>query len=78
VQAAYNFFHAAKIHFMQLWLQVFVQNFPKNANYEDFLTKFLNINNHTQHEGGIFSGGKKLQPAWRNICSLKKKSLFAG
>jgi hypothetical protein len=28
---------------------VFVQKFPKNANYEDFLTKFLNINNHTHH-----------------------------
>ena len=27
---------------------VFVQNFPKNANYEEFLTKFVNINNHTE------------------------------
>jgi hypothetical protein len=28
---------------------LFVQKFPKNANYEYFLTKFVNINNHTHH-----------------------------
>ena len=26
--------------------------------------------------GGNYSGGKKLQPAWRNICSLMKKIPF--
>ena len=28
---------------------VFVQKIPKNANCEDFLTKFVYINNHTHH-----------------------------
>ena len=43
------------MHFMQLWLeltlgsQVFVQKFPKNVNCEDFVTRFVNINNHTHH-----------------------------
>ena len=45
----------------------------KNANCKDFLTKFVIINNHTNHFfawGDNSSEGKKLQPAWRNICSL--------
>jgi hypothetical protein len=28
---------------------VSVQKFPKHANCEDFLTKFVNINNHTHY-----------------------------
>ena len=50
VKSAYNFLHTAKVHFMQLsWncFLVFVQNISKNANYEEFLAKFVNTNNHT-------------------------------
>ena len=52
MQAACKFLHAAKMHFMQLQLEfflVFVQNISKNANYEEFLTKFVNTNNHTHN-----------------------------
>ena len=30
VQAAYNFFHAAKMHFVQLWLELFLGICTKN------------------------------------------------
>ena len=64
MQAANIFFHAAKMHFMQLFdwnlFSVFVQKMPKNANYEEFLTKFVNINNHTHH---FLHGVQNLQDA---------------
>ena len=48
-QVAYNFLHVfyealAEIVFVYLY-----KIFPKNENYEEFLTKFVNINNHTYH-----------------------------
>jgi hypothetical protein len=49
---------------------VFVQNISKNANYEEFLTKFVNANNHTHNFfawGIIQQGCKKLQLAYKNI-----------
>ena len=52
VQAAYKFLHAAKMHFKQLepefFLGICTKNF-KNATSEEFLTKFVNINNHTHN-----------------------------
>jgi hypothetical protein len=52
VQAAYKFLHAAKMHFCIFswkYFLVSVQNISKNANYEEFLTKLVNTNNHTHN-----------------------------
>ena len=80
-QTAYNF-HAAKIHFMQLWLELFLgicTKISKKCQYhEDFLTKFLNINNHTPYflnrvvilqEAKNYSQHEEIFAAWRkNYC----------
>ena len=54
MQTAYNFCHAAKKMFYPsltgiVFRYIFVQRFPKNVNYEDFLAKLVNIDNHTHH-----------------------------
>ena len=53
------------------------KTFQKNANYVDFLTKFLNTNNHTHHFLQWITC-KKFQLARRNVWSLTKKLLFTG
>ena len=72
VQAAYNFLHAAKVHFMQLYLELFLRYlykiFQKNAKYEEFLTKFVNTNNHTHN---VLHGVIILQDAKK--CSQHKE-----
>ena len=64
-QVAYNFLHvfyatSAGIFFVYLY-----KMFPKNDNYEEFLTKFVNINNHTYHflHGVLILQDVKMQPA---------------
>ena len=46
------FFMLQKMHFMQLWLESFLDictQIPKSANCQDFLTKFVNVNNYIHH-----------------------------
>ena len=52
VQAACKSLHAAKMHFMQLKLELFLgicTKYFKNANYEELLAKFVNTNNLTHN-----------------------------
>ena len=52
VQAACECLHAAKMHFMQLKLELFLgicTKYFKNANYEELLAKFVNTNNLTHN-----------------------------
>ena len=85
VQAVYNFLHAAKMHFMQLKLELFfcicTKISKKNANYEEFLTKFVNTNDHTYHflHGVLIFQDSKNHSQHKEISEARqKKSLFVG
>jgi hypothetical protein len=46
----------------------FVQNISKNANYEEFLAKFVNTNNHTHN----FLHGVIIHQMQKNTASMQK------
>jgi hypothetical protein len=67
---------------------VFVQNISKKANYEEFLTKFVNTSNHTQiffhvviilQDANNCSQHAKIFDAWQKLtfCRVDKKGIFA-
>ena len=59
------------MNFVQLWLDlfyVFVQELPKNDNYEDFWTKLVNTNNYRHY----FLHGLQILQGVKITASLKK------
>ena len=71
--------------FNWIFCKVFVQKFPKNANYYKFLTKFVNTNNHIYsflhgliilHDAKNCSQHAKIFDAWQKLtfCRVDKKA----
>ena len=52
--------------------------FPKNANYEEFLTKVENINNHTHHflHGVLILQDAKNHNQPKEVFEAKQKTTF--
>ena len=63
-------FHAA--------LDVFLQKSPKNANYEEFLTKFVNFNNqmHVFLHGVLILQDAKNHSHYEEIFEARQKNNF--
>ena len=76
VQAASNFLDAAKMHFFAALARIVFRSFykkiPKNANYEEFLTKFANRKHHFLNGILILQGAKNHSQNEKKFCSAKK------